>query len=426
MIKRISVIIYITIISFIFIGCTNKTQSNNLNKESINSEIENEITSNDHNPSEEATKTILDKIKSSIINLSCDYQSYNKNDNYIFSGLSMYFSLELTKSILGNDEKIHNIYDEELYHRNDYYLEVLDLVNDDFTRDNFILEDNKYERENIGHVSSNNALFFNNSQLHDYKIRNLLKYFNCDIFNSTNYYDIVNSYLYEKTNISYDFTCEDKAISLNITHLKDVWNRIGNDKQYTEDDYIFYNSSGDNKSTKFLILGKKGAKVDFETFTAYQVSTENNITISFLLPNSNYTTNDIFNSNNLDNVLKFDFNNGKSYYDEVTGKIINDYTNVLVPEFSLSTNINLNDYLFEKYTYNEFALNSTSIQFNEFKLNKYGINTEKLEFSNMEDIPMTGSLIDYNYLEPLILNKPFIFLVSYNDLLVYSGVINNI
>ena len=177
---------------------------------------------------------------------------------------------------------------------------------------------------------------------------------------------------------------------------------------------------------KFLILGKKGTKVDFGTFTAYQVSTENDITISFLLPNSNYTTNDIFNSNNLENVLKFDFNNGESHYDEVTDKIIKDYTNILVPEFSVNTNINLNHYLLEKYSYDEFALNSTSIQFNEFKLNKYGINTEKLEFSNMEDNPMTGLLNDYNYLEPLILNKPFVFLVSYNNLLVYSGVINNI
>lgn len=426
MIKRISVIIHIIVFSFTFVGCTNKTQSNNLSEESMNSEIMNEITSNDDYKSEDVTKTTLDKIKSAIINLSCDYQSYNKNDNYIFSGLSMYFNLELTKSILDNDKKIHEIYNEALYHRNDYYLEVLDLVNTDFTRDNFILEDNKYERENIGHVLSNNALFFDDAELHDYKIRNLLKYFNCDIFKSTNYYDMVNSYLYEKTNISYDFSTEEEAILLNITHLKDAWNRIGNVKEYTEDEYTFYNSSGDNKSMKFLVLGKNGTKVDFGTFNAYQVSTENNITISFLLPNSNYTTNDIFNSNNLENVLKFDFNNGKSYYDEVTGKIIKDYTNILVPEFSVNTNINLNDYLLEKYSYDEFALNSTSIQFNEFKLNKYGINTEKLEISNMEDIPMTGSLNDYNYLEPLILNKPFIFLVSYNNLLVYSGVINNI
>lgn len=231
-------------------------------------------------------------------------------------------------------------------------------------------------------------MYVNNYTLSNYNISVLLEQYYADVFVGNK---------------------EENAQLFTGLSISNVWNDYDGLLRLTESDYTFKNSDGIESQSKFLIGGNIGSKYDFGDFIGFKINTSD-IDIFFLLPEEQVDLDDVFTKENIINLQKHNYVNS-----------ISNYTRCLFPEFEIKTIIDVNDFIKNEYNILEEGLEI--IQNNSLRVNRYGINSTEITLSH-EDLEYTGT--KYEYLDDFILDRPFGFLVSFNDILLYSGVVNNI
>ena len=205
-------------------------------------------------------------------------------------------------------------------------------------------------------------------------------------------------------------TDNNQAILTNQVNISNVWNDYKGSITLTEKELEFNNSDGTVVKRNFLNSGNIGSKFDFGVFTGFMVKTEDDINIYFILPNDGKSLSEVFTVNNIKELINHNYVNKPM-----------DYTRCLFPEYEINSNIDINTYLNDNYDLND--LNVIINQQNSLKVDRYGINANQISVSS-EDLVYTG--IKYNYLEDFIIDRPFGFIVSYNDFQLFSGVVTNI
>ena len=221
--------------------------------------------------------------------------------------------------------------------------------------------------------------------------------------------------------IKFDYTEEDNSIILSNMYIADIWKSSGISQKYANEQYSFYNQNGTVSSSYFIQLTADGQKEEFEDYEAVRIKTSNNVFISFLLPKDGHNLKDIFTTDNISSVLNCTFQDAEHDIG-IQASYIN---NVYIPEFSIKTSIDVNEYLKENYSIVDEILNLKSKQVNKFNFTEYGINVDYIEESLLEEIKSGDLFGEIKYTE-YVIDRPFIFLVSYNDFLVYSGMVNEI
>ena len=134
-------------------------------------------------------------------------------------------------------------------------------------------------------------------------------------------------------------------VILNTLYLKDLWNNIGYDLNYTSNEYGFKNIDNSITKSKFLSgYYNQGRVYNEETFSHFYTKTNANFKLKFIVPNEGYSIYDVFTKENIMKVTQmkdyntFDHENKLQYQ-----------TKVIFPEYETSCDKVINELLKERF-----------------------------------------------------------------------------
>ena len=419
------------------VSCSNKSYLSAVIK---NPEKVKHLTSVHQYHSDQKYLDFIQKVKEFSVKLSsafAKYQIKENKTNFSCSPLSAFLCLGLgVTSSSGDTQK-----------------EILDAFNLDY--DTFKKYYNVYfddliirasNRENKSSLSLSNSVWLDkecktiDSGLEELKNDNYCYSFHADFKNQNKKAnEQVREFIKDKTNglIDRDFGFDTDTLFLliNTLYLIDSWNESSSDLPYASnsgEEYVFTNSDG-SKSDKKLLQGYyfDGKPQVSETYTSFFTYT-NNFKIYFMVPNEGNKINDIFTTDNISQVI----DTSKYVYEDKELNI--EYsTRVLFPEFEVGTQSLLDDILKEEFNINTmFSLDcdfskitkdstvvSKVIHDTKLIVNKEGIEGGAVTIINVAETSSGPRETEY---ADFLVNKEFGFILTSNDSIIFSGIINNI
>ena len=224
-------------------------------------------------------------------------------------------------------------------------------------------------------------------------------------------------------------------VLMNTVYIKDIWNEYGRDLGFAPENIQFKNSDG-SKSNKRLLSGhyNDGKKIVTDDYSCFYTSTNNGYNIYFIRPNEGKNLKDIFNKSVMDSVTEY-----KNYVKQDATKLERYHTNCYFPEFEVSGDIDLTS-VFQEDLNVTSLFNPSSCDFSnladsqvycsnfkqlaKLKVNKTGI--EGAAVTYMEYAGAVGPGEYEDVYETFIVDKEFGFVLTYNNSVVFSGIVNNI
>ena len=258
-------------------------------------------------------------------------------------------------------------------------------------------------------------------------------------FSSKEANEAIRKFIDEKTNHlinpSLDFDASTLFVLMNTLYLKELWKDGGYDLPLAEGDYKFTNSDGKISSKKLLkgnyFSGK--AKIE-EDYSCFYTRTSKGVDLTFIKPSEGKSTKDVLTVAAIENAMD------KSSYVAVDHEKKEVYTTACIfPEFKAECDQEITPLLKENFKIN--AVFSNSCDFSNItekrvlcsevrhiaKLNvdKKGVEGAAVTFMAFS----TASAGDPNYkqiCEEFIVDRDFGFLVTYQDTILFSGIVNTI
>ena len=232
--------------------------------------------------------------------------------------------------------------------------------------------------------------------------------------------------------IDQDFKLSEETVFaiINTLYLKDVWNLLGDDLEFTQDSYSF----NDSKVIK-LLQGyyNDGQIYEADTYTHFYTETYNNYKLKFILPKDGHTIEEVFTAENIATV-----NGVKDYgaYDEETDTKY--YTRCLFPEFRASYNHDIAPILQKDFAIKDLFDNvcnfgalsdmqaccSAVLHVTELKVDKKGI-----EGAAVTIMPVDGDAAPpkHKIYSDFVVDKSFGYIITdYYGAILFTGVVENV
>ena len=305
-----------------------------------------EVTHSD--ATQEGYEEFLNKLDAFAAKLTYEvYADSNKQTNICISPVSVYMALALATACASGETR-----DEILNAVGVTYDEV-----ENFTKILYAFSNREYYYKNrlndkkiLAFEELANSIWADkNTALKEDGIQNLANNFNCDLF-STNFKtgegeEAINAYIKEKTHGIIDGNIDlppNTLITLiNTFYLKEVWNKRGDELEFTDATYDFRNADGSVTNTK-LLKGYyfNGNIYEGEGYTSFYTSTQHGFNIKFIVPTDGHTLEEVFTSENLYNIN----NLGDYGYIDEENKLLH-HTRVFFPEYKASFDGNLAEIL---------------------------------------------------------------------------------
>lgn len=331
--KKFMSLILVLILSFNFSSCTVNTDKYAL----AHAADAAEVSYKDYE--QEDYKEFIDKLDVFASKLTYEvYADGNKQTNICISPVSVYMALALATECSSGETR-----DEILNAVGVTYDEVTN-----FTKILYALSNSEYYYIGISNKKkilafeelANSIWVDKNASLKENAINNLANNFNCDLF-SVNFktYEgekAINAYINDKTHgvIDGDISLSPETLItlINTFYLKEVWNKDGDELDFTEETYNFINADGSLTNTK-LLRGYyfDGNIYEGEGYTSFYTRTQHKFDIKFIVPADGYTLADVFTQ---DNIYNIDNLGDYGYIDE-ENKLLH-HTRVFFPEYKAS------------------------------------------------------------------------------------------
>lgn len=236
-------------------------------------------------------------------------------------------------------------------------------------------------------------------------------------------------------NKDYNFDQYTLFLLINTLYLKDAWDIFGDPLPYTQNTYDFKNQNGTTKSMK-LLKGDyfRGAVQQGDGFEYFYTSTSHRVKLYFIKPTFK-SLDEIYNKDNLDTILSDDDYN---YINEDLKEEY--YTRCLFPEFDASFDENLSSLFSEDYgvskMFRETIANFDKVtdeicyikqMTHQTKLivDKKGIEGAAVTISAAGGTGLPSETYKKIYYD-FIINQSFGFMMTIDNVVLFSGVVNNI
>ena len=374
------------------------------------------------------------KIKEFAEKLSAIYSRNNFHDNnLVISPISIELCLGLAIRSANNTtrQELLDIFDVDYVTFNKYYKYIYnELVYSSF-----------YQYD--GQLSFYNSFWFdNNLSLIEDGLDGLRDDYYCYSYQvdfdgknaKTN--QAIQQFIREKTNNLIDpqlnFSEETLFILMNTLYLKDAWS-LDIDALPYDNQHQFTNIDGTISDKKLLRgLYSAGRAINTEQFSAFKsqaVSTK----LYFIKPNDGYRIQDVFTKENISYVTNY-----QNYVYTNSDLLERYHTNCIFPEFVADANIDLakmfaNDFHVKTLFGNgcDFSNITKDPAFckNFRQLVKLDVNKRGIEGAAVTYMETCGSAGPNEYTdvyESFIIDKEFGFLITRNDMILFSGIISNI
>lgn len=233
----------------------------------------------------------------------------NGQDNTVVSPLSIFMALGMSVECADNNTR------KEL-------LEALGLTYEElisninylcYTCNQILSQDDQTEARNL--IKCVNSLWLNpKAETKEKGLEQLTKYYYSDIFKMDANCDInkiITSYIKNETNgfLSPDLqlSSDVEMVLMNVVYLKEIWKNIGIELNLSDKQYNFQNYDGSTTTTP-LLEGEyfEGKAETTDSYRKFYTSTNSGYTLTFIVPNTGYTIDDIFTAdvlNQKDNYL---------------------------------------------------------------------------------------------------------------------------
>lgn len=382
---------------------------------------------------------------SSLISFSADltekvYLKYgNKYDRMAISPISLYMALAMATSVASEDakeelEELIGIPYEEMCEYSKYLMSTINksfyqngslssMVN--LSNSIWLNEGIEFKQEGLEvlkdsfYTDSYQAPFTSNNALANKAVKDF-------IFRST-------KGLIDK---EYYFDKDTLFLLINTMYLKDTWNSDGSKLNLTNIDYKFQNQNNTVKQLKLMLGHYVGGKTKIgDGFEYFNSSISYNLKLHFIKPTTK-ELNEVFTKENLEIVMKdkkFETVNDelREYY----------YTRCIFPEFDASFDEDMSSFFKEEYQLSKIFRDRVS-NFNKITDDicfvKNIIHQSKL---TVDRVGVEGSAITIiqgngagaapeqrytNVFYDFIVDKSFGFIITYYDVVLFSGVVNNL
>lgn len=406
-------------------------------------EIKNDLTRN------EDFKSFLNNYTDFSLKFNDSYLSRydNRLANVAISPLSLFFALSMTSECASNNSQKEilnalNMTSEELQQ----YIPILYSLENTST----------YSYDEMGNATLSSTKELNNSLWFSKELNKfentldvLANYYHVSSYetdflnNNAKANEDFKSYVKDKTHDlitpSFDLEKQTLLVLLNTLYLKDVWNELGNDLPFTDSEYPFYSRSHDcSIAVSRFMKGKyiSGRVLRTESYSSFFTKTYNGLKIHFLTPNNSYTLDDVFNKENIENIL--DLNNYEYKNDELKTEY---YTSTYFPSFEASCDEDLKDLLSKDFKISEIftgQANFSNITSDEMLISKVMHQTKlKIERKGIEGAAITAVIGDASssiptdkyksVYEEFIVDKAFGYVITDRyGVTLFSGVVNDI
>ena len=250
---------------------------------------------------------------------------------------------------------------------------------------------------------------------------------------------VISDYVAEKTNnlLKPEFNIDPLTVMvlLNTLYFKDSWTDVVEGLSLTESNYQFINK--DNSITSMQLnkgLYMEGRKFTSEAYDAFYTKTQYNYKMSFIVPNENYSIDDIFTKEVINQVNKQNYEvvdkenkiiyNTRCFFPsfEASGKY--SLNNILKDDFGIKTIYTKPD--FSKFTSEEGIVVSDIMHESKVVVDKKGI--EAAAYTAIFEVAEGAPSDEYRFVyEDFIVDKAFGFILSdYDDNILFTGVVGKI
>lgn len=223
---------------------------------------------------------------------------------------------------------------------------------------------------------------------------------------------------------------------INTLYLKDIWNDTGSDLYFSNNpEHYFINSDKTKSSKKLLQAYYHGGKaISNNDYSSFFTLTENGFKIYFVKPNEGKDIKSVFNKEAMGFVL-----DTKNYVYTDDEKKEHYETRCLFPEFNADCDVDLipilsQDFdikaLFDSEKCDFSNLSEDPVFCKELKqISKLDVNKKGIEGAAVTYMAMNGTAGPGEYTivsEDFVVNKEFGFILTYQDAVLFSGVVSNI
>lgn len=237
----------------------------------------------------------------------------------------------------------------------------------------------------------------------------------------------ISKYVYDNTKglIDHKFNLSTEVIFtlLNTIYLKSNWSKELGTKE------LEFNGLNNKKKTEFLVGTKHSGRIgETESSRFNYVTTKDGLRFTLFIPKDGYILNDIMNYNNINEINNYKY----AYTDEEN----NSYTSsVIFPSYNVKSSRSLMDYLktnnYLKQTRASFNTNISSdtvcvsdvIHDANFTVDKNGIEAAAMTAIVVET---TAAIGGRDIHEELVIDKSFGFILSYDNIILFSGLVADI
>ena len=378
-----------------------------------------------------------------------------KYDNICVSPASIYMALALAVecSNLNTRAELLNAlgmtYDEVKTYTKKLYAQL----NNEYTTRGLLDQ----EKAKALELLTNSIWFEESIELKEVGLNNLANDYNCSSFsapfskNNNAANKAVRDFVSKNTkgliDRNFGLSVDTLIALINTLYLKEIWNDDGDDLPFTKDEYTFTSYDQNTKDLK-LLQGyyNQGRVIEEEMYTHFYTKTNHGFKIKFIVPNDNYTVDDIYNKevlayvNSIKDYQGVDDEARKIYstrvfFPEYKAEFDEDIKNVIKNKFNVndlfdykkcdfSNIIDEQEYL-DKY---EGIYCSKIIHQTVLEVNKKGIEGAAVTVIAMDGATSDGPGEDYErvFLD-YIVDKSFAYILTdSNDVVLFSGVVKKI
>ena len=223
-------------------------------------------------------------------------------------------------------------------------------------------------------------------------------------------------------------------VLMNTLYLKDVWNEGGYDLP-TNSGHPFTNSDN-TQSSKPLLQGSyyDGRVLSKEDYSAFYTETQNGYTLYFIKPRPGKTANDVFNKENIADVINQD-----NYILKDDEKKEEYHTRCIFPEYTADADIELTKLFNEKFnvttlfnpaTCNFANLTNQEVYCSEFRhIAKLEVNKKGIKGAAVTYMAYAGAAGPGPYkqiYESFFVDYEFGFVLMKDNVNIFSGIVTNI
>ena len=233
----------------------------------------------------------------------------NDKGNTVVSPLSIFMALSMATECADNNTR------EELL--NALGLTYDELINNIkylcYTCNQILSQDEGTKNCNL--IKCVNSLWLNpEAEPKEKGLEQLTKYYYSDIFKMDANCDInpiITSYIQNETNgflhPNLEISPDAEMVLMNVVYLKEIWKVLGTELSLTDKKYNFNNYDGSSASTTLLEGEYYTGKAEItDTYRKFYTSTNSGYTLTFIVPNTGHTLDEIFTAdvlNQKDNYL---------------------------------------------------------------------------------------------------------------------------